>query len=593
MAYAKLGNLRAVFYARVSTEEERQLNALEKQVQENRDVIAQQSWELVDQYIDEGKSGTTTQRRDEYQRHLEDMGSGKFDIVVAKSQDRLQRNLDDWCVFRNLLALHNIKLYLYMDQKFYNPLEDNFLANIKAILAEEYSRDLSKKINNANSRRLEKARQGEIVSVYGSSRCYGYNMANGKNTINEAQAEVVRLIYKLYLEGYGGRAIRRELTARGITNHDGKEMNEVTILNILKNERYTGTLVTNKSHKDFITKKTVKNPPSEWIRIPNAVPAIISQEDFEKVATILDSHRLEAGTEKRARTVGKNVGKSPLSGKLFCGNCGSVFWRKARTDNGEVTWVCSKYAKMGKKHGRRNPDERNVEVDSERGCNSVTLYQRDLLATLSAIAQDVTIDRSAVKAEVLRWLNSLLDSLTKDRSNSLIKEELQQLERKKNKLTEAYMDEIISKEDYRVKYKELEAKIREKESMLSPEVPEEDIEEIKRVIANIDTEVDNWITEKDFTEDKLEYLISHISKITVNPHCLVIELDLVSGVIVAGKDFLQYVKENRAVFQGATDQVPIHRSPPLRHVQRRIRKRPPGRRWYRQSDQLGQEGPGY
>lgn len=548
MAYAKLQNLRAVFYARVSTEEEKQLNALEKQIQENRDVITQKGWELVDQYIDEGKSGTTTKRRDEYQRLLEDMASGKFDIVVAKSQDRLQRNLDDWCIFRNLLATYNIKLYLYMDQKFYNPAEDNFLANIKAILAEEYSRELSKKINNANSRRLEKARQGEVVSVYGSSRCYGYNMANGVNTINEEQAEVVRLIYKLYLEGNGGRAIRRELTARGITNHDGKEMNEVTILNILKNERYIGTLVTNKSHKDFITKKTVKNPPSEWIRIPNAVPAIIAKEDFERVQEILDSHRLEAGTEKRGRTLGKNVGKSPLSGKIFCGNCGSVYWRKTRADNGEVTWICSTYAKMGKKHGRRNQEDKNVEVDSERGCNSVTIYHRDLIATLSEIAKDVTIDRSAVKAEVLRWLNSLLESLTDDKANSLIVEELQQLERKKNRLTEAFMDEIISKEDYKVKYKEIEAKIQEKERTLSPAVPEEDVTEVKRVIANIDDEVDNWIKEKDFTGDKLEYLIRHISKITVNPHCLVIELDLVAGVIVAGKDFLQYVKESRHLF---------------------------------------------
>lgn len=547
MAYAKLNKLRAVFYARVSTEEEKQLNALEKQVQENIDIVKANGWELIDQYVDEGKSGTTVQRRDEYQRLLEDMGSGKFDIVVAKSQDRLQRNLDDWCVFRNLLALHSIKLYLYMDQKFYNPAEDNFLANIKAILAEEYSRDLSKKINNANSRRLEKARQGELVSVYGSSRCYGYNLVNGVNTINEEQAEVVRLIYKLYLEGYGGRAIRRELTSRGITNHDGKEMNEVTILNILKNERYIGTLVTNKSHKDFITKKTVKNPPNEWIRIPNAVPAIISTEDFERVQEILDSHRVEAGTEKRYRTIGKNVGKNPLSGKIFCGNCGSVYWKKTRTDNKEITWICSKYAKMGKKYGRRNPEDKNVEVDSERGCNSVTIYNRDLITTLSAIATDITIDKFAVKAEVLSWLNSLLDNLSDETSSNLIREEIQRLEKKKNKLTEAYMEEIISKEDYKAKYQEIEAKIQEKKSTLPSEVPNSDIEEIKRVIANIDTEIDSWIKEKDFTEDKLEYLISHVSKITVNNHCLVIELDLLAGVIVAGKDFLQYVKTNRTI----------------------------------------------
>ena len=90
--------LRAVFYARVSTEEEKQLNALEKQIQENRDVINNNGWILVGEYIDEGKSGTTTKRRSDYKRLLADMTEDKFDIVVCKDQERLQRNtLDCYC----------------------------------------------------------------------------------------------------------------------------------------------------------------------------------------------------------------------------------------------------------------------------------------------------------------------------------------------------------------------------------------------------------------------------------------------------------------------------------------------------------------
>ena len=84
--------LRAVFYARVSTEEEKQLNALEKQIHENKDVIRDHGWRLVGEYIDEGKTGTTTKRRNDYKRLLKDMTENKFDIVVCKDQDRLQRN---------------------------------------------------------------------------------------------------------------------------------------------------------------------------------------------------------------------------------------------------------------------------------------------------------------------------------------------------------------------------------------------------------------------------------------------------------------------------------------------------------------------
>ena len=146
--------LRAVFYARVSTEEEKQLKALPKQIEECKTTIQAQGWELVDQYVDEGKSGTQIKRRTEYQRLLADIETDKFDVIVAKSQDRLQRNVGDWYIFVNKLNKADKRLFLYLDNKFFTPAEDALITGIKAILAEEYSRDLSKKLNNANKRRI-------------------------------------------------------------------------------------------------------------------------------------------------------------------------------------------------------------------------------------------------------------------------------------------------------------------------------------------------------------------------------------------------------------------------------------------------------
>ena len=118
MAYAKLGKLRAVFYARVSTEEEMQVNALAKQIQENRDIIAEKGWILVDEYIDEGKSGTKTKGRKEYNRLFADMLEGKFDVIVIKSQDRLMRNTLDWYMFLDRLVNNDLQLYMYLDNSF-------------------------------------------------------------------------------------------------------------------------------------------------------------------------------------------------------------------------------------------------------------------------------------------------------------------------------------------------------------------------------------------------------------------------------------------------------------------------------------------
>ena len=145
---------RAGIYNRCSTEEEAQINALESQAAESREIVIRKGWEIADQYI-ESESGTTSYKRSEYQRLLEDMESDKFDIVVIKSIDRLMRSAKDWYIFIDKLTQNNKQLYIYIDHKFYTP-EDSLLTGIKAILAEDFSRELSKKIKNAHKRRQEK-----------------------------------------------------------------------------------------------------------------------------------------------------------------------------------------------------------------------------------------------------------------------------------------------------------------------------------------------------------------------------------------------------------------------------------------------------
>ena len=136
--------LRAVIYARCSTEEESQKDALKKQVEEGKDSVHANGWALVDLYV-ESRSGTTTKGRSEYNRLYEDLASDKFDIIVIKSQDRLMRNTKDWYLFVDRLLTEQKKLYIYLERKFYTT-DDALITGIKAILAEEYSRELSKKI---------------------------------------------------------------------------------------------------------------------------------------------------------------------------------------------------------------------------------------------------------------------------------------------------------------------------------------------------------------------------------------------------------------------------------------------------------------
>lgn len=536
--------LRAVFYARVSTEEEKQVNALEKQVQENIDTIKEKGWELVDRYVDEGKSGTKVKGRDEYQRLLDDMDTAKFDIIVIKSQDRLHRNTRDWYIFADKLNTSGKRLYLYIEQKFYKPAEDALITGIKAILAEEFSRDLSKKVNNANKKRIERAVNGGDLSIFSNGLCYGWDFIDGQYVINEAEAKIKKYIADLYLQGNGLRNIQRILTAEGHRNRNGREFSPVTIRNMLMDTKNYGTITSNKTHKDFDSKKTVKNPKSEWIYIDNVVPPIYDKETYDKICEMLEQRIDQSGIR------GRKVGSHPLSGKIFCSECGKPYWKIVRhptVKNPHYTgtaWRCSSYAQ----HGRKIPTKRTkggYPIDRTNGCQGMDVQDVYIMRVLKDIGDTLEVNKDVVKKDMLQWLNNLLKQLNSSANTQSMETELKRQEGRKNKLTEAYMDGILSKEDYSIKYKEVEDTISRLTAEIATAENNKDVQEIKEVIANIDTEIDKYINSTEFDSSRVDFLIDHIERITVSGTHFIIELDLLAGAILAGENFFQYVQGSR------------------------------------------------
>ena len=192
---------RIAIYNRCSTEEESQINALETQARESREIAEQMGWKVVEQYV-ESQSGTSADKRKEYLRMLQDIQADRFDIVMIKSIDRLARNVKDWYLFLDCIARNNTKLYLYLDRSFYKS-DDALITGIKAILAEEFSKELSKKIKNAHKRRQEKKTGLNI-----SRAMFGWDRT-GKDTfvINEEEAAYFRRACTLVEQGLGYRRI--------------------------------------------------------------------------------------------------------------------------------------------------------------------------------------------------------------------------------------------------------------------------------------------------------------------------------------------------------------------------------------------------
>lgn len=526
------GKLRAVFYARVSTEEEKQLKALPKQIEECKTTIQAQGWELVDQYVDEGKSGTQIKRRTEYQRLLADIETDKFDVIVAKSQDRLQRNVGDWYIFVNKLNKADKRLFLYLDNKFFTPAEDALITGIKAILAEEYSRDLSKKLNNANKRRIEKAKAGENVSAMGNGQIYGYKIESGKWVVDESRREVVRMMYELYSELHSLRKVRNALNEQGYKNQKGNLFTEEVIGRVVKNVMHKGWVILNRYHRDFESKKIIENPEEEWVIVKNDHEAIVSEELWDKVNNEIQNHRNKGNSGCR----GKKVGTSPLSGKMFCGCCGKVLWKheskgsyKAKDGRKNcyktyTQWYCS--GKMGR------GDLACTDPATISGVNlkKYLLEMADLLLDYSTIEYS----KNLMKRRAISWLEDLKTQLSTPNDNARIEQEIIVLENKRENLIDLYTDGLITKEEFKKKSADLSENLEKKRSLIVPVEENPDVKAIEDTITNIDEEIEALFNDCAMVEEKkVQFIVEHLKKIVVLGNGDVfITLDKVAGAFL-------------------------------------------------------------
>ena len=452
---------RAVLYARCSTEEESQKEALVSQVAEAKECIAQQGWLLVDEYV-ESRSGTTTKGRSEYNRLFDDLRLDKFDIIVIKSQDRLMRNVKDWYLFVERLTREQKKLYMYIERKFYTA-DDALITGIRAILAEDYSRELSKKINNAHQNRQKN--NGNVILT---NNAYGFWKLKDKSVaLDEEEAAIKRRMYELCAAGFGTRTISTILKNDGILNRNGKPFTSTSILRIIHNPINKGTVVMNRKHFDFESKMVIRVPEEGQYIYENKVPATVSEELWElanqKIAERVSEKNL---VNSRAR-IGKNKGKSQLSGKLFCGMCGETYYRRMRRrykDNGIVYfWACKKYLDVGRNEGGTDrPQLRRVQLEETEGCDNINLDEETLYQLLQKVADEnyvtdkekIVCDMLKMLKEVLREENVQLDIEIQYQKKDKI---LKQMDTLVNKLLEG----VISDNIYQVKQKELDLQLQQ------------------------------------------------------------------------------------------------------------------------------------
>ena len=321
--YTAFGKSRVVIYARVSTEHEAQLSALENQIDWYKPILeARPEWVLAGHYIDEGITGTSAEKRPQFMRMIEDAKHKKFDMIITREVSRFARNTVDTLQYTRMLKEHGVAVFFLNDNINTFDGDGELRLTIMATLAQDESRKTSIRVKSGQQTSMNNG------VVYGNGNILGYDRVGKEMVINPEQARTVRLIYDLYLDGCGLVKIRDELERRGCKTSQGKEKwHPRVISNVLKNAFYCGIMVYHKEYTpDYLKQKKIKNYGEvEFTQVQGSHEPIVSVEEFERVQRIMESKR----TDCRNLNTGRNAkGKKPRTtvwGKLLICECGHTF----------------------------------------------------------------------------------------------------------------------------------------------------------------------------------------------------------------------------------------------------------------------------
>lgn len=309
---------------------------------------------------------------------IEKCKAGEIDLILTKEVSRLARNTVDTLAYTRMLKEYNVGVIFINDNIDTRDNDGEFRLSIMASVAQEESRKTSERVKWGQRRAMEKG------VVFGNNSIYGYTLKNGQLTVNENEAEVIRLIFDKYtLEGKGTHIIARELYEEGFKPPmtDGF-WSSTMILRILRNEKYAGDLVQKKYiTKNYITHKKVLNNSDDKILIKNHHDAVIDRDTWNKAQSELDRRGADAETKN------KYSNRYWCSGKIICSECGSRFTvRRTRRKSGDtyIIWACRERAC----HGNRRVDKRGNRL----GCDMRTVNDKSLHAVMDFIIDTLGTD---------------------------------------------------------------------------------------------------------------------------------------------------------------------------------------------------------
>ena len=385
----KYHQLRVAAYCRVSTAQEEQQNSYQVQIAYYTDLInRKKEWTLAGIFADEGISGTQTKKRTEFNRMIRMCKKKKIDLIITKSISRFSRNTVDCLQY--IRQLKELGIGVIFEKENINTLTmtSEFMIALYGSFAQAESESISKNILWGK----EKAyREGKVPFQY--KKLLGYRKgADGKPEIIPEEAETVRSIFNLYLDGYTLLNIAQILMDQKITTATGKsEWTKSAIQSILKNEKYVGDALLQKTFTaDCITHKVVKNNGERpmYLVTDHHTP-IIDRDTFDRVQQEIARRNSKRKISDQTKTEkGKYSGKYALSELLICGQCGTPYRRRIWTKSGnkQVVWRCISRLEHGRRYCPDSPTikEENLHRGIIRAINNYYSCRDDIKRILKA-----------------------------------------------------------------------------------------------------------------------------------------------------------------------------------------------------------------
>ena len=443
---------RVCAYARVSTDSEEQLTSYSSQIKHYSEKIkSNPDWEFVGVYADEGISGTQVKNRTEFQKMIDDALNGKIDMIIAKSISRFARNTLDTLKYVRLLREHNVDVYFEKENIHTLELDSEMFLTLYSAFAQAESESTSMNVKMGLNAKMKR---GEPV---GKQNCYGFiwNEKTKELEINEEQAEVVRLIFDLYVKGLGGRTIAHKLNDMGITTYFDKKWSQSSINRVIRNEKYVGDLL---GQKYYVTdplshKRSLNYGEKEQYYVKDHHKGIVSRNIWNKAQEILNKRNNNKKDNGRKHKTTYSL-KYDFSSKIVCGHCNSTYVRRQGTKRKDGTapiyWKCFQ------------------QVDEKRYCEHSVVMREDVLKNMFVELYNLIVkNKHKTKEKLLDAIKSTLKEENYQKDIDKLNVELDKLNTKLSKLVDMQLDGVIDKDIYVKKEQEIKSQITDIEEKIN------------------------------------------------------------------------------------------------------------------------------